>query len=204
MPPKSRSFLSSLQFAWAGIARALRRERNMKLHAVSSIMVAVVGMAIPLDQASRAALLFAITLVWFAEILNTALEAFVDLHIREFHQLAMLAKDAAAAAVMVAAVATIFVFGDILYAHWEEVERSPAAVWRGVLFGVPLSGIAALLLFSRAGRGGVLLLGALALGLLMPLLWNAANPIFAILALTILLVIVSARLGADPIRDTLR
>jgi diacylglycerol kinase (ATP) len=198
MEEKSSSFLSSLRFAWAGLTRALSRERNMKIHAVASIMVAVVGMALELDPASRAALLFCIALVWFAEILNTALEAFVDLHIHQFHRLAMIAKDAAAAAVLVAAVATVFIFGDTIYSRWDEVLRAKEAVLRGVIFGVPLSAVVAAILFVPARRLWLLLLAAVALALLGQLIRYATGPIFAILALTVVAVSTAARLRREP------
>lgn len=192
--PHRGSFGASLRAAWAGLARALGRERNMKIHAVASVMVCVVGMSLRLDLASRAALLFAITLVWFAEVLNTALEAFVDLHIQEFHRLAMLAKDAAAGAVLASAGATVFVFADVLIDRWGEVVASPDAVWRGVLFGIPLSVVAGLLLFVSLGRRWMWLLAAVGYGLWAPLALAARSPIFAALAAVLLAVFLGARL----------
>ena len=85
--------------ASAGVARTLATQRNMKIHWLAAIMVTLVATALPFDLSMRVALIFSVAMVLFAEILNTALEAFVDLHIKEYHRLAMLAKDAAAAGV---------------------------------------------------------------------------------------------------------
>jgi diacylglycerol kinase len=51
-----------------------------------------------------AVLILAITVVWMAEFMNTALEAIVDMTMPELHPLAKVAKDVAAAAVLLAAV----------------------------------------------------------------------------------------------------
>ena len=187
---KQGTFWDSMRFAWAGVCHAISTQRNMKLHVIASIMVSVVGMSLRFDMASRAALLISVALVWFAEILNTALEAFVDLHMQEYHQLAMIAKDAAAAAVLVAAAATVLIFGDLLHENWDQVRGSPEAVWRGVLFGVPLTVLVSLLLFSPGAPRKVFLLGVASLGVYAPLALNTANFIFALLALLIVLVVI--------------
>jgi diacylglycerol kinase (ATP) len=192
---KPTTFWDSMQYAWAGVRNAISKERNMKLHVIASIMVSVVGMSLHFDMASRAALLISVALVWFAEILNTALEAFVDLHIQEFHQLAKVAKDGAAAAVLVAAAATVLIFCDILHENWDQVRGSPEAVWRGVLFGVPLTVCLSALLFSiRPPEEGptnpfkTFCLSVLSLGLYLPLALHSANFVFALLGLVIILV----------------
>jgi diacylglycerol kinase len=194
---KHTSFVGSFRYAWAGLRRALRNERNMKIHVVASMMVSIIGMSLQLDLASRSALLFSVTIVWFAEVLNTALEAFVNLHIREFHHLAMIAKDAAAGAVLVAAAATVFVFGDVLYESWGEVVANPHAVLRGVGYGVPLTFVTIAILFRPAGAMGLGLLALVALGCLLGLVWSATNLVFAALALAILGVIVAAQWRPD-------
>ena len=107
--------VSSFRAAIAGVLRTIAAQRNMKIHVLSALMVLMVGMALPLDLSSRVALLFAIAIVFFAEILNTALEAFVDLHVRDYHRLAMMAKDAAAAGVLVLAATTVVVLAEILW-----------------------------------------------------------------------------------------
>jgi diacylglycerol kinase (ATP) len=197
--PKQGTFFASMRYAWAGVGHAISAQRNMKLHVISSVMVSVVGMSLRFDMASRAALLISVALVWFAEILNTALEAFVDLHMQEHHQLAMIAKDAAAAAVLVAAAATVLIFGDLLHENWDQVRSSPDAVWRGVLFGVPLTVLVSALLFSPGGPERVFLLGFASLGVYAPLALNTANFIFALLALLIILLVIAVGLRGQRV-----
>ncbi|MFN5817442.1 MAG: diacylglycerol kinase, partial [Pseudanabaena sp.] len=59
-----------------------------------------------------------IALVLVLELLNTALEAVVDLTVgREFHQLAKIAKDCAAGAVLIAAITALIIAGALLLPH---------------------------------------------------------------------------------------
>src|SRR5687768_7338113 len=135
--PFWRSFGASFAAAFAGLARTIATQRNMKVHVVSAFMVMLVGMALELDLATRAALIFCAAVMWFAEILNTALEAFVDLHIREYHRLAMLAKDAAAAGVLVLAGGTVLIFAEVVRAHIDQILRAEDQVLSFVKLGVP-------------------------------------------------------------------
>jgi diacylglycerol kinase (ATP) len=129
---------ASFQAAGAGVARTLATQRNMKIHWLAGLMVILVATALPFDLTIKVALLFSVSLVLFAEILNTALEAFVDLHIQEYHRLAMLAKDAAAAGVLVLALGTVLIFTEMVYHQWELVLAHQDAVWTTVIWGVPL------------------------------------------------------------------
>ncbi|MFZ9885930.1 MAG: diacylglycerol kinase family protein [Myxococcota bacterium] len=184
------SIVMSFRAAFAGIARCVASQRNMKLHLLSGQMVMIVGMALPLDLSTRVALLFAVAVVFFAEILNTGLEALVDLYIGEFHRLAMLAKDAAAAGVLVLAVATVLILGEILWQRWDLVTDNVDAVLHSVLYGVPFVGIEALGLFVLRRGPLALLRIAVSGGLLLPLLVRSEDPIYG--AVSVLLVIVAA------------
>ena len=177
----------SFRAAYTGVARTIATQRNMKLHLLSAMMVLVVGMMLPLDLASRVVLLFAIAVVFFAEILNTGLEAIVDLFIGEYHRLAMLAKDAAAGGVLVFSVATVLVFGEILYTRWDLVTGNLDAVYSGVIFGVPLVISEAIGLF--AVRRGPIAVGRLFVSLILvgALVRSAQDPIYAGLAVFLVL-----------------
>lgn len=147
--PLWRGWQASFGAAFAGVARTIATQRNMKVHVVSAFLVLLVGMALELDLATRAALIFCAAAVWFAEILNTALEAFVDLHIRQFHRLAMLAKDAAAAAVLVMAVGTVLVFAEVLRAHWAQVVAAGQQVAVFAALGGPAAACLGVILWGR-------------------------------------------------------
>jgi diacylglycerol kinase (ATP) len=187
------SVLWSFRAAFAGVARTVACQRNMKLHVLSALMVMIVGMALPLDLSTRVALLFAVGVVFFAEILNTGLEALVDLYIGDFHRLAMLAKDAAAAGVLVLALVTVLILAEILLMRWDLVTASLEAVWRSVLFGVPLVLVEALGLFL-VRRGPVAVVRFLvAIALLVPLVRHSEDPIFAGIAVALVALSAYAR-----------
>ena len=195
IPPAlvSGGLVGSFRAAIAGVLRTIASQRNMKIHTLSGLMVFIVGMTLPLGLDVRVALVFAVAIVWFAEILNTALEAFVDLHIRTYHRLAMMAKDAAAAGVLILASATVLVLAEILYTQWHLVTDNLPAVQRAVLFGVPCVLLEALGLFVvRRGALAVVRL-LVSLGLLAPLVATAEDPFFAALAVWVVLTAAYAR-----------
>jgi diacylglycerol kinase len=92
-------------FAFDGFAAALRRQRNLRIHLGIAVLVVAAGLVVRLPLFGWAVVALAIGLVLAAELFNTALEAAVDLVSPEQHPLAKLAKDCAAAAVLVAALA---------------------------------------------------------------------------------------------------
>jgi hypothetical protein len=73
----------------------------MRVHILAAFAVSLVGSGIPLGLAEKVTLIFCVLLVFFAEIINSALEQLVDLATQEFDEKAKIAKDAAAAAVLV-------------------------------------------------------------------------------------------------------
>ena len=112
-PPKSSrravSRLDSFRHAFAGWWFVLRTQHNAWIHAVASIGILVVALWLGLERSDWAILIFTIALVWVSEFLNTAVEALVDLLSPEIHPLAKAAKDIAAAAVLIAALAAVVV-----------------------------------------------------------------------------------------------
>ena len=138
IPGRRATFFESLRYALNGVLRTLCTQRNMKIHWISGTAVMLVGMALSLDLSSRASVMFCVGLVVCMEVLNTALEAFVDLHVKQYARTAMVAKDAAAGAVLILAVASVVVFSDILFHRWSLVVSGEPEVVRTVVAGVPL------------------------------------------------------------------
>lgn len=99
-----KKFWHSFRFAAQGIASAFRSELNMKVHSGLAVVVLVAAALFRLPPASWLLLLLAITLVLSTELLNTAIEAAVDLISPDVHPLAKTAKDTAAGAVLLTAV----------------------------------------------------------------------------------------------------
>jgi diacylglycerol kinase (ATP) len=82
----------------------LRTQRNMRIHFAVAFVVIVVALIVNVTKLELIALLISITFVLIAEMLNTALEAGIDVATTSFDPLAKLAKDVAAGAVLIATV----------------------------------------------------------------------------------------------------
>lgn len=96
---------ASFGYAFAGIAAAWRTQPNVRIHLVLGAVLVLGGAVVRIGPTGWAIVALAIGLVVAAELFNTALEAAVDLASPQDHPLAKLAKDIAAAGVLVASVA---------------------------------------------------------------------------------------------------
>jgi diacylglycerol kinase len=103
------SRLHSFRFALSGWWYVIRTQRNAWIHAAFSLAVLVLSFWLQISFVELAVIVLTIALVWTAEFLNTALEAVVDLASPERHELAKIGKDVGAAAVLIAAGASVLV-----------------------------------------------------------------------------------------------
>jgi diacylglycerol kinase (ATP) len=108
-PQRSPSLLDSFNFAAEGVIHALRTQRNLWIHFTIAVGVLVAAVAFGVDRIELMVLLLAITFVLVAELVNTAIEAAVDVASTSFDPMAKLAKDIAAGAVLIAALNAIAV-----------------------------------------------------------------------------------------------
>jgi diacylglycerol kinase (ATP) len=104
---RARSFL----FAFRGVRRVLLTQPNARIHAAATVLVVVAGALLGVSRLDWALLVLAMGAVWSAEAFNTAVEALGDAVASEPHPLVGPAKDAAAGAVLVAAVCAALVGG---------------------------------------------------------------------------------------------
>ena len=79
------------------------REQNLLIHIVASIFVTIFGIIFKLDISEWILIYSMIGFVITSELINSSIELAVDLYTSEFHPLAMIAKDTAAAAVVISA-----------------------------------------------------------------------------------------------------
>lgn len=136
--PGKAGFFRSFSYAYEGLLLAMS-QRNMKLHVVSAVFVGLVGSGIRLELAEKVTLIFCVLLVFFAEILNTALESLVDLHTQDFEENARKAKDAAAAAVLVLAAGTVVIFAALVVHNWNVIAASGPQILRQASVGGPMA-----------------------------------------------------------------
>ena len=99
----------SFQYAFEGWWFVLRTQHNAWIHALVTIIVAGLALWLRLPLRDWAVLILAIMAVWMAEFMNTAIEAVVDMTMPDVHPLAKVAKDVAAAAVLVGALGAVII-----------------------------------------------------------------------------------------------
>lgn len=105
----SFSLLKAFGCAGSGIAYAFLSQRNLKIHLAFAIAAIVLGFLLRISEAGWLAIILCIALVSSLEVVNTAIESVVDLVSPEWHILAKHAKDCAAGAVYLAAIASLAV-----------------------------------------------------------------------------------------------
>lgn len=117
--PARAAFLQSFVYAFNGLRYAVRTQRNGRVHLVIAILAIGMGLWLGISPIEWGLVFVAITGVFIAEMLNTVVEACVDLATQEYHPLAKIAKDVAAGTVLLNAVLSIviglFVFGPHLF-----------------------------------------------------------------------------------------
>jgi diacylglycerol kinase (ATP) len=121
---RGHSLLWSFNFAIDGIVYALRTQRNMRLHVGAAAVVAVASLVLGVDGVELALIVFAISLVLVTELLNTAIEAAVDVAVDHYDPLAKIAKDVAAGSVLVAAINALAVAYLVLFERVRSVLQS--------------------------------------------------------------------------------
>jgi diacylglycerol kinase (ATP) len=103
------SVIESFNFAFQGIIHVLRTHRNLRIHIGVAVLVLIAALLSDVSRMELVALLLAIAFVLIAEMLNTAVEAAIDVATTSFDPMAKLAKDIAAGAVLIAATVAVAV-----------------------------------------------------------------------------------------------
>ncbi len=105
-PLNRNRLLKAFTFAFAGISYAWRNEPNFRIEVGIAVLVFLLSLWLGI---SPIAILIMSGLVLALELLNSALEATINLISPDFHPLAKLAKDAAAGAVLLTAFVAVVV-----------------------------------------------------------------------------------------------
>lgn len=104
-----RKRLHSFRFAFQGIADLFRSQPNARIHLFVAAFVCAAGFLFQIRRSEWLILILCIALVIALEAVNTAIEYLTDLVSPDYHPLAGKAKDAAAAAVLLASVAAVLI-----------------------------------------------------------------------------------------------
>lgn len=118
---KAKKLLDSFNYAFEGIIYTLKTQRNMRIHFVIAVLVLFSSVFFHLSKVETLVLFVTIALVIIAEMINTSIEATIDLITDKYHELAKIAKNVAAGAVLVSAVNSIIVAYIIFYDKLDEI-----------------------------------------------------------------------------------
>lgn len=106
----------SFKYAWAGVMYAFKTQRNFRIHTAIGILAISLSIFLHLQAVEIAIIGLTIGAVITMELLNTAIESIVDLSVgQSYHDLARIAKDCAAAAVLISAIVALFVAVILLF-----------------------------------------------------------------------------------------
>jgi len=103
------TLLQSFNHAFRGLVHAVRHQRNMRIHMAVALIVLVASVFLNVSRLELVIIFATIAFVVMAELMNTAIEALVDIVTEEYDPRAKVAKDLAAGAVLIAAINALVV-----------------------------------------------------------------------------------------------
>lgn len=99
----------SFKYALEGIIHNIRTQPNFRFHLFAIACVCLVGFMLSISSLEWLVLIFTFNMVLVSEMVNTSIEAMVDLITQERHQNAKIAKDVAAGMVLVSAIFSVII-----------------------------------------------------------------------------------------------
>ncbi len=101
---------ASFRYATQGLVYGFSSQRNFRIHLFIGAVVFAMGLWLKLSFENLSVLVLTVAAVLVLELINTSIEAVVDLAIgRRFHPLARIAKDCSAGAVLVASISSLLI-----------------------------------------------------------------------------------------------
>ncbi len=110
-----RNLAKSFSYAFSGILYCIKNERNMRIHLCMTVLVSFFAYFFRVTQTEYIILVLCFAMVIMSEMVNTAIETLTNLESPSYNNLARIAKDVAAGAVCVVAIATVIVGGFIFF-----------------------------------------------------------------------------------------
>lgn len=109
------TLFTSFKYAWMGVSYAFQTQRNFRVHVILGTLAIGLGIFLQLSVVEMSVVGLTIGAVLAMELLNTAIESVVDLTVQQnYHELAKIAKDCAAAAVLISSFAALIVAGFLI------------------------------------------------------------------------------------------
>lgn len=109
----TKRLFNSFKYAIDGLLYAFKYEQNLTVHLIATVLVIIFGFSFNISILEWLTVFLIIGLVIATELINTSIEATIDLITDQTHPLAKVAKDTAAAAVLVFGITAIIVGGII-------------------------------------------------------------------------------------------
>jgi diacylglycerol kinase len=103
------SILKSFKFAFDGLETAVTKGRNFRIQIILGAVSIILGIILKISSFEWLGLILIIATVLILELVNTAIEAIVDIVSPQIQEKAKVAKDVSAAAVLVASISSIFI-----------------------------------------------------------------------------------------------
>ena len=105
-------------YSYKGLSAAWQHEAAFRRELVVTVLAIILAVWLDVGAIARILLIGSVALVMIVEILNSAIEAVVDRIGSEHHELSGRAKDMGSAAVSLAIVLALFVWGTVLWQHF--------------------------------------------------------------------------------------
>jgi diacylglycerol kinase (ATP) len=115
---KVKKLVDSFNYAIEGIVYAVRTQRNMKIHMVVALIVLATCFLYDINKIELLIITISVTMVIFAEMINTAVESAIDATTNYYHPLAKIAKNTAAGAVLITSINAV-IAGYIIF--WDKL-----------------------------------------------------------------------------------
>jgi diacylglycerol kinase len=106
--------LLSFKFAFIGLKNLIIYEHNARIHTIAAVFVLAAAIYFKIDKYEWLMIVLAIALVFALEAVNSAIESLADFISPQKNELIKMAKDYAAAAVLISALAA-FCIGLIIF-----------------------------------------------------------------------------------------
>lgn len=129
---KNDNFIEACNNAVNGIIYAATTQRNIRIQLVLAVIIMMLSLFYGLNTTEFLCLVFAVFMVIFAEMINTAIETVVDLFVDVYHPKAKIAKDVAAGAVVLAA-CNALVVGYFIFFNKENIKAISDSIFNNMV-----------------------------------------------------------------------
>ena len=104
-----KKFIRGFYFAFSGLAYAFKTQLNFRVHCAAVVITCLLSFYLNLNSSEWLWMVAAMALVLITELMNTSIEALVDLVSPQYNKKAGIAKDVAAAMVLLSAIAALLI-----------------------------------------------------------------------------------------------